>query len=50
MDKLVCISDFEKEAHKLLDNNSLQYYKSGADDEITLKENKEAFKRFGLFF
>ncbi|XP_021961703.1 peroxisomal (S)-2-hydroxy-acid oxidase GLO3 [Folsomia candida] len=46
MDKLVCVPDFEKEAHKLLDNNSLQYYKSGADDEITLQENKNAFKRW----
>lgn len=50
MDKLVCVPDFEKEAHKLLDNNSLQYYKSGADDEITLQENKNAFKRYSREF
>jgi len=46
MDKLVCIQDFEKEAFKILDQNTLDYYKSGADDEITLRENKSAFKRW----
>jgi len=48
MDKLVCIKDFEATALKLLDNNTLQYYKSGADDEITLQDNKTAFKRYGM--
>jgi len=46
MEKLVCVPDFEAAAFKLLDNNALQYYKSGADDEFTLKDNKEAFKRW----
>lgn len=45
MDKLVCVPDFEEAAVKLLDKNTLNYYKSGADDEITLKDNKDAFKR-----
>lgn len=43
--KLVCIQDFEEAACKLLDKNTLNYYKSGADDELTLQDNKEAFKR-----
>jgi (S)-2-hydroxy-acid oxidase len=46
MDKLVCIGDFEKEAHRILDKNALDYYRSGADEEITLRENRSAFKRW----
>ena len=45
MEKLVCIPDFEEAAAKILDLNALEYYKSGADDEYTLKENKSAFAR-----
>jgi isopentenyl diphosphate isomerase/L-lactate dehydrogenase-like FMN-dependent dehydrogenase len=45
MEKLVCIKDFEVAALKLLDNNTTQYYRSGADDEITLRDNKSAFHR-----
>lgn len=44
----MCITDFEKAAFKLLDNNTLQYYKSGADDEFTLQDNKKAFQRLEL--
>ncbi|ODM97002.1 Hydroxyacid oxidase 1 [Orchesella cincta] len=46
MDKLVCVKDFEEAAFRILDNNALQYYKSGADDELTLSDNKDAFKRW----
>ena len=45
MEKLVCVSDFEEAAFRILDQNALEYYKSGADDEYTLKENKAAFAR-----
>ena len=45
MDKLVCISDFEAAASKILDQNALEYYKSGADDELALMSNKKAFQR-----
>lgn len=45
MNKLVCVEDFEKVAHRLLNRNALDYYKSGADDEITLSDNKKGFKR-----
>ncbi|CAG7832820.1 unnamed protein product, partial [Allacma fusca] len=46
MDKLVCIEDFRDAAFKLLDQNALDYYKSGADDEVTLRENRNAFSRW----
>lgn len=46
MEKLVCIEDFEREALQMLNKNALDYYRSGADDEVTLKENKRAFKRY----
>ena len=42
----VCLKDFEREAKQILPRNALNYYKSGADDEITLSENAAAFKRF----
>lgn len=45
MDKLVCIEDFETMAHQMLDQNTLDYYKSGADSEETLRDNRRAFKR-----
>ncbi|XP_068205798.1 2-Hydroxyacid oxidase 1 [Palaemon carinicauda] len=44
--KLVCVSDFEKAAQILLPQNALDYYRSGATQEITLRENKEAINRW----
>nr|XP_039264973.1 hydroxyacid oxidase 1-like [Styela clava] len=43
-DKCICVKDFEILAAKRLDKNALDYYKSGATDEQTLKENCTAFK------
>jgi (S)-2-hydroxy-acid oxidase len=45
LDKLVCVQDFEDEALQILDKNARNYFKSGADDEVTLQENKDAFSR-----
>lgn len=42
------ISDFEYVAKKILTPNAWAYYSSGADDEITLRENHYAFQR--IFF
>ncbi|HRA99577.1 MAG TPA: alpha-hydroxy acid oxidase [Ignavibacteria bacterium] len=44
----VNISDFEILAKKKLDKNAFDYFYSGANDQITLKENCEAFKRIFL--
>lgn len=42
------VSDFEYVALKVLSPNAWAYYSSGADDEITLRENHSAFLR--IFF
>lgn len=39
------LADFETHARKVLDKNALDYYSSGADQEQTLRDNVEAFKR-----
>ena len=44
-EKLVCIEDYEIYAAKVLSSNALEYYKSGADEEQTLRENRDSFKR-----
>ncbi|GFU29453.1 hydroxyacid oxidase 1 [Nephila pilipes] len=41
----ICIEDFERHALKSLPKMVSDYYRSGADDEQTLKENRDAFKR-----
>lgn len=49
-----CLDEFEDNAVKLLPDNVADYYRSGADEQYTLSENKKAFKRceqyFYLFF
>ncbi|XP_075240890.1 2-Hydroxyacid oxidase 1-like isoform X2 [Convolutriloba macropyga] len=45
---LVCLADFEREARHILPRNALNYYRSGADDEITLGENEAAYRRLRL--
>ena len=46
--KPVTVSDIEKIAAEKFDKNAYDYYSSGADDEITLKENCNAFNRIFL--
>nr|CAD7448934.1 unnamed protein product [Timema bartmani] len=43
--EFVCVDEYEEYALQHLDKNALDYYKSGAGDEITLGQNKTAFKR-----
>ena len=43
--RFVCLQDFEKEALNILPKEAVDYYTSGAGDEDTLRENREAFKR-----
>jgi len=40
---IVCLEDFEKEAKKLLPSEVYNYYRSGAQDEISLARNCSAF-------
>ena len=41
----VTMDDFEAYAARHLDQNALGYYSTGADEDVTLFENREAFKR-----
>ena len=46
MDKgIVSLDDLESVAVKVLPKNALDYFRSGAEDMVTLKDNREAFKR-----
>jgi len=42
---MVCVDDFERYACKILPKHALDYYRSGADEEITLTDNILAFRR-----
>ncbi|CAJ1075374.1 hydroxyacid oxidase 1 [Xyrichtys novacula] len=44
----VCVSDFEKEAKKVLPKAVYDYYRSGADEQHTLGHNVAAFNRWYL--
>ena len=44
--KFVCVEDYEKHAINVLPAAAYDYYRSGADQEQTLKDNKNAFKRY----
>ena len=42
---IVCLDDVEREAAKVLGGNSLDFYRSGSDEEVTLRDNVRAFRR-----
>lgn len=46
MDKPVCIQDFEKIAKNKLSKTAFDYYVSGSNEEQTLNDNCNAFKRY----
>lgn len=46
----VSLLDFERRAAERLSAMALDYYQSGAGDEITLRENREAFSRLALHY
>ena len=46
MAKPVCVNDFEELARKTLPKYAYDFYASGANEEFTLKENCEAYKRY----
>jgi len=45
-EQMVCLDDFERYACKTLTKFALDYYRSGADEQITLQDNVLAFRRF----
>jgi (S)-2-hydroxy-acid oxidase len=42
---IVCLQDIEEFAHRILGRNALDFYRGGADQQRTLRDNKEAFSR-----
>ena len=42
----VCIDDFEQYAERFLPKMYWKYYSGASDTKITLKESKNAFKRY----
>ena len=46
---LVNLFDYEARAHELLPRMAYDYYSSGANDEVTLRENRAAFDRLTLY-
>lgn len=49
MEKYISIRELESAALALLPVQTRDYYKSGATEEHTLAENKNAFQRFVRF-
>lgn len=45
---LVCVADFEEAAFKKIPKNALDYYKSGAGNELTLGLNRSSFDRIRI--
>lgn len=41
----VTVDDLERYAATYLDKNAFDYFSTGAGDEVTRHENREAFKR-----
>ncbi|GJQ67426.1 hypothetical protein Trydic_g8287 [Trypoxylus dichotomus] len=48
MTELVCVRDFEKHAQGVLSKNALDYYRSGAGQETTLENNRNAFSKLRI--
>ena len=48
LDDAINVLDLEKLAGVALDKNAYDYYRSGAHDEITLRENRRAWDRIAL--
>ena len=42
---VACLQDIEDFAYQVLPRNALDYYRSGADQMITLKDNRRAFQK-----
>lgn len=48
LSEMLNVFDFESVARKVMSKEGWGYYSSGADDEITLRENRTAFQRIWL--
>jgi isopentenyl diphosphate isomerase/L-lactate dehydrogenase-like FMN-dependent dehydrogenase len=50
LDRLLTLDDFEDAALTVLPRLAADYYRSGADDERTLRENRRAFRRWEIWY
>src|SRR5579871_518376 len=50
LDRLLTTDDFEEAARAVLPQMAYDYYRSGADDERTLRQNRRAFRRWELWY
>lgn len=41
----ICLSDFEEQANQKFSPDARRYFSGGADEEFSLRDNVEAFKR-----
>ncbi|PVU91071.1 hypothetical protein BB561_004576 [Smittium simulii] len=46
--KIACLNDLEDYAKGALDSNAMNYYSSGSQDMITLRDNQNAFDRYQI--
>lgn len=42
----VCLDDFEETAKEKINKNALVFFRNGADEEVTLNDNIDAFRRY----
>lgn len=47
---LLTIDDYEKAAKRVLPKMAYDYYRSGAEEERTLRNNRKAFKRYEVWY
>jgi 4-hydroxymandelate oxidase len=50
LDRLLTVDDFADAAAAVLPRMAYDYYRSGADDEHTLRENRRAFRRWEIWY
>ena len=50
LDRLLTVDDVEEAAARVLPRTAYDYYRSGADDERTLRANRRAFRRWEIWY
>lgn len=50
MSRLYCIDDYEALARKRLPKGTYDYFRGGAGEERTLGENRQAYRRYALYY
>lgn len=46
--ELVCVADFERKAKQILEKKAADFINSGAGEELSLRLNREAFRRYSF--